>query len=153
MTGTGYPSSNTRSALTGRQSMFDEFAVDGGQARPTWSVVPEAKRLRYAQVEAAQANMEIEPGRDVDVDERLTRSGHGYVPGLKRTMSMWLRLFERVQRCELGGAYDGRPTVASAQYPPGADRSARAARRTRPVGSHNGPCSRLPGGEAPVVSL
>lgn len=133
--------------------MFEEFAMDGSQPSPTGSAMPEPRWSQHAQLEAARAHMEVGPGGDVDLDGRLTRMGRGYVPGLKRTVSIWLRLYERVQHGELGGAHDGRPPAASTQRAPGAGSNACAAKRTRPGGAHDRTCSRLPGGEAPVVSL
>jgi hypothetical protein len=65
-------------------------------------------------LDAERDRMEAGPGGDLDAGERLSRTGRTYVPGLKRTVSTWLRLYERVQRGELGGALDG---VADRQCP------------------------------------
>ncbi|HEX9055995.1 MAG TPA: hypothetical protein VF818_00545 [Ktedonobacterales bacterium] len=51
--------------------------------------------------------LEFGPGGDVEASGRLTRHHCIWVPGLKQTVSTWLRLYERVQRGELGGATDG----------------------------------------------
>jgi hypothetical protein len=67
--------------------------------RPPW--------LQADWLDAERALMEAGPGGDVDANERLARAGLSYVPGLKRTVSMWLRLYEWVQRGELGGPLDG----------------------------------------------
>jgi hypothetical protein len=63
--------------------------------------------LDVAALDAARERLEAGPGGDVDEGERLTRAGLCYVPGLKRTVSAWLRLSERVQQGELGGPEDG----------------------------------------------
>ena len=58
-------------------------------------------------LDAERERLEAGPGGDVDADQRLTRTGRIYVPSLMQTVSIWLRLYERVQRGELGGPLDG----------------------------------------------
>ncbi len=67
--------------------------------RPPW--------LQADWLDAEREQMEMGPGGDVDANGRLSRTGRTYAPGLKRTVSIWLRLYERVQRGELGGRLDG----------------------------------------------
>lgn len=77
-----------------------------------WAETPEHARerapwLQADWLDAERERLEAGPGGDVDANERLTRTGQAYVPGLKRTISMWLRLYERVQCGEMGGVDDG----------------------------------------------
>jgi hypothetical protein len=58
-------------------------------------------------LDAIRETIEQGSGGDLDSDGRLTRRGHLYVPGLKRTVSAWVRLHERVRRGDLGGPEDG----------------------------------------------
>lgn len=58
-------------------------------------------------LDTIRESIEWGPGGDVDADGQLTRRRHPYVPGLKRTVSAWVRLHERVRLGELGGPDDG----------------------------------------------
>jgi hypothetical protein len=57
-------------------------------------------------LEMARARLESGQGGDVETGGRVRGHGRGYVPSLKRTVSAWVRLRERVERGDLGGAYD-----------------------------------------------
>jgi hypothetical protein len=69
---------------------------------------------REAEVEAGSRPQQQLPGGDIDADGRLWRT-HPHLPDRMDVLSAWLRLRERVQRGELGGADDsGEPIRPSA---------------------------------------
>jgi hypothetical protein len=87
--------------------MFDDDAISGSLPAPARARAPETRWSQQADLDAARERVEAGPGGDVYADRRLVRTGRVYVPGLKRTVSIWLRLYEQVQRGELGGPHDG----------------------------------------------
>lgn len=87
--------------------MDTESSFRRGRAGMSPSQLQRSPWLRADWLDAEREQMELGPGGDVDANGRLTRTGRTYAPGLKRTVSIWLRLYERVQRGELGGRLDG----------------------------------------------
>jgi hypothetical protein len=69
---------------------------------PSWA--------RRVDMNVVRASIESGPGGDVDADGRFARRGNTYVPSLKQTVSVWMRLHERVRRGDLSGADDGLPS-------------------------------------------
>jgi hypothetical protein len=95
--------------------MFGEFMRVWEATQPSASESDEPQSARQAQLDRLREAMERGPGGDVDVDGRVTRTGLCYVPGLKRTVSMWLRMRERYEQCELGGELDGLRSILEAK--------------------------------------
>jgi hypothetical protein len=87
--------------------MFDDYRRTRESGRIQSGRPPDPPTVRESVLDAIREEIESGPGGDVDAGGRLTRAGQTYVPGLKRTVSVWLRLYERVQQGQLGGAEDG----------------------------------------------
>lgn len=88
--------------------MLDEVRRAWGLSRgEPWPVSGSREHTASGWMDTARERLEAGPGGDADADGRVTRTGRAYVPGLKRTVSCWLRLYEQVQRGELGGPLDG----------------------------------------------
>jgi hypothetical protein len=76
---------------------------------PSQRALRSVQRARWnaAELDAARERIEFGPGGDLDAAGRPPRHDTWYVPGLKHTLHVWLRLYERVQRGEVGGHQDG----------------------------------------------
>jgi hypothetical protein len=85
------------------------LTVDRRLRLPRWLPAWVPSWTRSVDVNVVRASIESGPGGDLDADGGFARCGNGFVPGLKRTVSVWVRLHERVKRGDLGGADDGLP--------------------------------------------
>lgn len=86
----------------------EQRAGDGERRAQTRGLILRLPRQpRRVDLDVIRARIECGPGGDIDADGHLARRGHGYVPGLKPTISAWVQLNQRVLRGEVGGADDG----------------------------------------------